>query len=183
MRRRFGFAGGVLALTWWLAGCAGLPVAGFEVTPGFEPTSLGFEVDDDGSITVAAHTVTFVSERGSAGGVVTGYEIQYLDGAGAPLVPGSSGIAADHSLNVEVPPGFVCESTDPCTIVAEDARYARQTSEPMSGFVTLPGPVAIELLERGDVAGQAVGTFFATSDNGRDYEIDFTVPIQYPVEP
>ena len=183
MRRRIGWVGVLLVTALVLAGCGLGSLSVFDVSPGFQPTSLGFEVDEEGTIDVAAHTVTFMSEPGSIGGVIEGYRIQYLDEAGVPFVPGSAGISADNSLGIEVPPGVACVSTVPCTIMAPDAAYQRQVSEPRDNFITLPGPVAIAFLGSGTVAGRAEGVVYATTDNGREVEIEFSVPIQYPVAP
>lgn len=184
MKRRHVWIGAWLSIALLMVGCSQLSPAAFDVSAGFNPTALGFEVDDEGGgIEVAAHTVTFVSGPGSVGAVVTGYEAQYVDSAGVPIVDGSAGLVGEDFLGHVVPPGYVCAETVPCTVLASDVSVQRQVSEPLENVITLPGVVAIEIVNRNAVAARAEGAFFLTTDNGRDVELPFVVPVTYPVAP
>jgi hypothetical protein len=185
-----------LALAAMLAGCGlNTDVDAFSAEAGFEPTTLGFEVDDDGSIEVTSHVVTFNVAPGSVGGVVTGYDVAFFDNEGAPFIGSvdeeNPQEVEDHeftnrdSLSARLPPGRVCTGTgeqppsDPCRASSPDVTYQWVTADPISNVVTLPGLVATELLSRveidldtgqitgEEISGHAEFTFYVRTDNGR----------------
>jgi len=182
-----------------LAGCGADGIGtlpGFDVQVGFAPTSLGFEVDDEGKITVTSHVVTFSSAPGSTAGVVTGFDVVYYEqDAETYFLTGTptgdqeqedadrqaSTFTNRGALAQPIPAGLVCAESVPCRVSSPDASYQRVQSDPVSNVVTLPGVFAQELLARGAAAGVADFTFYATTDNGVEVEIPALVQFTYPV--
>jgi len=68
-----------------------------------EPAQLGYEVDDQGKITVVGNTAYVQVDAGAPGGYLVGYEYVVVDDSGNEFLPGSS--LGSGSLAVEVPPG------------------------------------------------------------------------------
>ncbi|MDZ7707043.1 MAG: hypothetical protein U5J97_03940 [Trueperaceae bacterium] len=174
----------ILASVLLLGACSGIPgLGGVDVEVGFTPTSLGFEVDDEGKITVASHTVVFSSAPGSSAAVATGFDVTYYDQDGDPFF---GTVAASTFTNRDafahpIPAGLVCVESVPCRATSPDASFARVQSEPLANVVTLPGAIAVELLARGDGAGYADFTVYVTSDGGGDVELPVRVQFTYPV--
>ncbi|MEX2502342.1 MAG: hypothetical protein WD336_08190 [Trueperaceae bacterium] len=167
-----------------VAGCGLLDsVQPFDVRAGFTPTALGFEVDDKGEIEVPSHSIVFRSGSGSLGGVITGYEIEYLDASGNPILAGDSRLLSRGSLAHEVPAGIQCEASDPCTATSADASFAAQPSEPLENFISLPGEIAIEQLVNPTTGARGIVTFHATTDNGSDVSFDQEIAVTFPVAP
>jgi hypothetical protein len=177
----------LLGLGILLAGCGANGIGslpGFDVQVGLTPTSLGFEVDEDGTITVTSHVVTFSSAPGSVGAVATGFEVVYYEQDGSTFFLGSeadSTFLNDGAFSHPIPAGLVCAESVPCRVTSPDAQYQRVQSEPLSNVVTLPGVLAQEILARGEAAGVADFTFFVTTDNGGEVEIPARVQFTYPV--
>ncbi len=169
---------GVLAL---LAGCNLTPRV--DITPGFEPTVFGFEVEEDG-ILITSNVLTFTSRRGSIGARIDGYQIEYLDPAGSPIRVGDSTLYSRGSLNVMVPPGLICdeEVVEFCTINSPGVRFVERQSLPVSNTVTLPGPIAIMVLQGQFVGSRANVYFTGTSDLGQALFLGpYEVAVVYPV--
>ncbi|MDZ7800074.1 MAG: hypothetical protein U5K81_04680 [Trueperaceae bacterium] len=179
-----------------LAGCGiNTELDAFDAEVGFQPTSLGFEVDDEGKIEITSHVVTFNVAPGSVGGVVTGYDVAFFDNLGEPFIGSvdeeNPQEVEDHeftvrdSMSQRLPPGRVCTGageqppSDPCRASSPDVTYQWVTADPISNVVTLPGLVASELVSRADtngdglmdsfdeIAGYAEFTFYVRTDNGR----------------
>lgn len=178
--------GSILILTSMLllAACSGIPgLGGVDVEAGFTPTSLGFEVDDEGTIEVASHSVSFSAAPGSAGSVATGFDVTYYAQNGDPFL---GTIAASTFTNRDafahpIPAGLACVESAPCRVSSPDSSFVRVASEPLGNFVTLPGAIAVELLSSGGAAGYADFTIFVTSDGGGDVEVPVRVQFTYPV--
>ena len=190
-----------------LAGCGADGIgslASFDVDVGFTPTSVGFEVDDEGKITVPSHAVTFSSAAGSVGGVATGYDVVYYEQDGETyFLTGTpteeqeqedadreaSTFTSRGALAHPIPAGLVCVESVPCRVSSPDASYQRVQSEPVSNVITLPGLLAREILDRAGefltdpagAAGVAEFTFYVTTDNGVEVEIPAIVLFTYPV--
>ena len=162
---------------------AAVPVV--SITPHFEPTALGFEVDTDGTITITSHIVTFTSRGGSIGVLIKGYQVDYLDSAGNAIKVGDSTLHSSGSLAVNVPAGLICPVSEvavECTINTPGVRFASQNSEPVGDFFTLPAPIAIEIINGNYVGAKANFFFEATTDLNRDVVIGpFTVGIGFPI--
>ncbi|MDZ7702962.1 MAG: hypothetical protein U5L04_00580 [Trueperaceae bacterium] len=172
-----------------LAGCGQFGSFGdIDVTPAFTPTTLGFEVSDDGTLTIASHVVTFNVRAGSIGGRIDGYEVRYFTSAGNPIIPGDSRLYSRDSLGVTLPSGIACaaseaNNTAACSINDAGARFAPRDSVPVSNFITLPGEVAIEVLNQRLVGARAEFYLLVTTDLNEKIRIGpFEVSITYPVE-
>lgn len=168
-----------------LTGCEGVNlVPRFDVMPNFQPTTLGFEVEPD-NIVVSQHVLTFTARRGSVGGVVEGYQIEYLDPGGNPIRAGDSTLYSRGSLGVPVPAGLACPEEVPpelCTINTPGAVFADRQSQPVSNAITLPGPIALQVLEGEFVGARANVYFTATSDLGQAVLLGpYEVAVVYPV--
>lgn len=172
-----------------LAGCenAGVPgipgLTGFDADVGFAPTSLGFEVDDEGGITVTSHALTFSAAPGSNAAVATGFDVIYYDQAGDPFLGSvaASSFTNEDAFSHTIPAGMTCETSVPCRSSSPDAVYQRMLSEPLADVVTLPGAIAVELLASGGAAGYADFTFYVTTDADVETEIPARVQFTYPV--
>lgn len=174
----------ILASVLILGACSGIPGLGsVDVEVGFSPTSLGFEVDDEGTIEVASHSMSFSAAPGSSASVATGFDVTYYALNGDPFL---GSVAASSFTNRDafahpIPAGLTCVESVPCRVGSPDASFARVASEPLEGVVTLPGPIAVELLASGGAAGYADFTVFVTSDGGGEVEIPVRVQFTYPV--
>lgn len=179
------------AMALLLAGCetAGVPgipgLDGFSARVGFNPTSVGFEVDETGAVTITSHALTFVSEAGSPSAVVTGFDVTYYRQNGTtPLfaTAAASTFTNRDALAHPIPAGISCATSVPCRPDSGDAVYTPAVSEPLSPVITLPGEVALEYVAVGQGAGVAEFTFYVTTATGRDVEIDdVRVQVTYPV--
>jgi hypothetical protein len=178
--------GAIVALT--SCGLTGVGTADIkaDITPGF-----GFEVDDELKITIPGPDVQFWAAPGSAGALITDYEIAFLDSAGAPFR--STDYKVSGSLPVKVASGFACESVpsgstggtscsinDPTTIAA-----AGPKSEIME-FTTIQGDVPEALLNHYAETGMSMGwyariTFNGVDDNGRPITWSQNEPIIWPL--
>lgn len=163
-----------------------------EMTPGFEPTILGFEVEDGGGIIITSHVLRFTSRAGSLGARVTGYRVEYLDPAGNPIRVGDSILFSRGSLSALIPPGIVCDASPggqlaegavPCSMTSPGASFADVTSAPVNNTVTLPGPIALRVLT-GQQVGSRANFFFSviTNLNERIELGPYEVAISFPVE-
>ncbi len=181
--KRIATAGLGVALLLVVAGCGLLdPVQQFDVRADFTPTALGFEVDDDGGIEVASHSVVFHARAGSLGGVITGYEIEYLDASGNPIIAGDSALYSRGSLAHPVPAGVQCAESDPCRVTSSDSTFVERLSEPRDNFISLPGEVAIEQLMNPTTGARGIVTFYATTHNGSDVSFDQEIAVTFPVD-
>lgn len=68
-----------------------------------EPAQLGYEVDDQGEITVVSNNAYVRVAPGAPGGNLERYEYQVVDSSGNEVFPGSS--LGSGFVGVEVPPG------------------------------------------------------------------------------
>ena len=156
-----------------------------DITAHFEPTVLGFEVQGNGGIVITSHVVTFVARPGSIGARINGYDVEYLDPAGNPILPGDGTLFSSGSLGVTVPPGIACPEEDAitCDINTPGVVWESASSDPVSNFVTLPGPVAIEVLEQFYTGARAIFHFKATTDLNQEVEINTApIAIAFPVK-
>ncbi len=155
-----------------------------DITAGFQPTVLGFEAQDDGTIVITSHVVTFTARAGSIGARINGYDVEYFDPAGNVILPGDGTLFSSGSLNASVPPGIVCpEDATVCTINTPGVEWANVDSDPISNFFTLPADVAIEVLRNRYVGARAIFHFRATTDLNQEIEIDTDpIAIQFPVK-
>ncbi len=176
-----------------LAGCAQFGSFGdIDITPDFQPSTLGFEanVNDEGQVelVITSHVLFFKVRPGSIGGRVDGYRVEYFDSAGAPLNIGDSQLYSSGSLGITVPSGISCaaseaDSAAACSINDPGARFAPRESASKSNFITLPAEIAIEVFVDSLVGGRADFYFDFTTDLNREIELGpFQVSITYPVQ-
>lgn len=162
-----------------------LPTA--DISAGFTPTALGFEVDDEGKITVAAHSVVFTARKGSIGATVTGYRIEFFNKDGNPLIANDNVINGWGALNADVPAGFMCDerladATYRCTVNNTNVRYMPMNSAPVNNFVSLDAPFVDAILNLYQVGDYANVYFNVTDDLNRTFEVGpLQVPLAFPV--
>ena len=164
---------------------------GFDVA--LSPSPLGYEVDDQGLITVPQHIMTFNSTAGSVGATIEGYTITYLDASGNNLFPGDSEQRSRGTLNVRVPAGIQCPPfndapvVENCTVNTPESIFARGEPASSAGTFLLAGDIAQQHLELFQIGG-AVGataniTFYGTDDLQRrftseSFQFAITVPVR-----
>ncbi len=186
MRSFLAFFSTVVILT--LSACDNFSVVPIvDITANFQPSVLGFEVNNNGTIVITSHVLTFVARPGSIGARIDGYDVEYLDPAGNVILPGDGTLFSSGSLGVIVPPGLACPTDgDPivdCNINTPGVVWASSSSEPVSNFFTLPGNVAIEVLRQNYTGARAIFHFRATTDLNQEIEIDTEpVAIAFPVK-
>lgn len=135
-----------------LAACSTTPANSATVLFGLSPVNeLGYEVDSSGVITIETRNMQFRNYPGMPVGFITGYRIDYYDQSNA-LVGRTPTIA--QSLNIVVPPGFMCEEPDP--VMGCAATFARYQA---------PGPIAAtedmsDQLLNADIASEHISRGF-----------------------
>ena len=188
VRERFLF--GVLpAVLILLSACSGGFTAGkYDFDVALDPGPLGYEVDDQGGITVPSHILTFNSTAGSVGATIEGYHVEYLDSSGSNLFPGDSVQYSEGSLNVRVPPGIQCPEFDTapvienCTVNTTGVIFARGESASSASTALLPGNIArqhLALYQTGGAVGATANvTFYGTDDLQRRFVSE---PFQFAI--
>ncbi len=131
MRRlltRFAVLGTMMGL---LAAC-GAPVTEAGLQFSMSPSgTLGYEVDQSGTITIIGRNLRFRNTAGGHGVTITRFDIEYFTQDGSPIPAGNN--SQENAVSLFVPPGIQCLEPDPftgCTMGMEDWRFA-------------PGPEAI----------------------------------------
>jgi len=72
--------------------------------------TIGYEVDDQGRLTVQGRNLRFRNGAGAYGVTISEYRIAYFDQVGNPIdLDGSSQVG---SVNLYVPPGIQCDEPD-----------------------------------------------------------------------
>lgn len=168
----------VVCLPAVLTACGLFGTAGTQLTAGFNPTQIGFEVSTTGEIEIIANNVSFRNPAGAAVATVTGYEIQVYDEAGSEFL-GIGSELFNHHLNIEVPAGFICPDGESQNCGLEERTPQSMASEPVP-FVFLDGPTAIVLLDSGLNRLRAEVTFYAHRA-GTPFEWTESVTVTYPV--
>jgi hypothetical protein len=110
-----------------------------------ESGTLGYEIDDEGVITVESRILRFRNAAGAYGVTITQYTISFFNTAGGPLSLDNN--TQTNSVNLFVPPGIQCTEPDPvygCAVGDAGWRFApgAEVVSPQS-FQLLPGAVAI----------------------------------------
>lgn len=112
-----------------LAACSTTPANSATVLFGLSPVNeLGYEVDSSGGITIESRNMQFRNYAGMPVAYITGYRVDYYDQSNALL---GRTPTISQSLNIVVPPGFMCEEPDP--VLGCSAAFARYQA---------PGPIA-----------------------------------------
>lgn len=158
-----------------------------DIAVGFEPTALGFEVDDEGGVVVASHSVTFNARHGSIGATIEGYRIDFFDKDGNPKLVDDETLYASGALNADVKPGLRCDEgvsdeTYRCTINDSNVKYVTGPSISVSNFINLDEPMVEELLLSNENGDYAHIFFYGHDDLNRffeagPYEVATVVPV------
>lgn len=146
-----------------------------DITAGFEPSALGFEIDDSGKITVASHVVTFSARHGSIGATIEGYYIEFFDKDDNPKLAGDAILYASGALNVDVKPGLSCDegASDEsyrCTINDTNVKFVTGPSVTIANFISLDAPMVEAILANNQNGDYAHVVFYGTDDLNRFFE-------------
>jgi hypothetical protein len=145
MRRSFTRFAGVVAMTLALTACS-TSVDSARLQFNLSASgSLGYEIDDDGRVTIPSRNLHFRSVAGAYGMTITEYTISFYDAGGSPLPLDES--VQTKTLGIFVPAGIQCPAPDVvtgCLIGKPGWRFApgpEVVSE--QGYELLPGAVAL----------------------------------------
>lgn len=169
-----------------LTACS-VPIPTFDVSAGFNPTAFGFEIDQQGQVIVASHTVTFNARAGSMGGTITGYRIEFFNRDQGPMIEGDNVLFATGALNVDVKPGlrcdeFVTDNTYRCTVNDTNVRYTTGPAATAINFINLDSPIVEYLFNNNEVGDFAMVYFNVVTDNNFNQVIGpFEVALVIPV--
>lgn len=146
-----------------------------DITAGFEPTALGFEIDDSGKVTVAPLTVTFSARHGSIGATIEGYRIEFFDKDDNPKLAGDTTLFASGALNVDVKPGLSCDEgaandSYRCTVNDTGVRFVTGPSVSVSNFISLDEPILAAIVASNQNGDYAHVVFYGTDDLNRFFE-------------
>lgn len=133
--------------------------------------NLGYEVDDQGQITIETRNLVFRNAPGAHGLQLTSYRIEFYDENDEPVLVGDN--VQLGSLSVFVPPGLRCPAEDAagneidpefgCTLAVPGARFA---PGPLvvteGGYQLLPVGIAQAHLARGGFELGDDGSFATT---------------------
>ena len=161
-----------------LAGCGvlGVPAGGLGVN--LQPTQLGFELDDAGTISIISNSVTFTNRANAAAALVTGYSIRFFDDADAEIVVDSDLTNVD-GLAIAVPAGYSCPGGETSECGIGERIPAEQQSDPFP-FIFLPSTVAQELVLSGATRVHAEIAFEAER-GGQSLDWTVLVDVTMPV--
>ena len=183
----------MLSVAFTLSSCNISLLPKMTIYPNFTPSILGFSVtieegtdgdDDTYLFTIFSHAVHFVSEAGSIGGVLTGYQVHYLDASGAPLRDGDGVLYSSDSVSLVIPPGLSCsdDAGAACSVNSPGVSYVETKSESHSNFFTLPIQVAQVVYFRDLVGARANVYLDVRTDLGDEVRLGpFQVAIGGPL--
>lgn len=176
------FAAVLLGLVLTLAGCGVFGGEGSSLGVHFQPTLIGFEVDDDGTIVTVANNVYFSNAAGGQQARVIGYSVNYVDRDRNPVLGGTYDLENNLGSAINVPPGYVCEGeAESCGPF--DRQPVPAQSEPVS-HILLAGQIARWMVEMdmigapSDVIAQVA---FTVEQGGRTFELVSELSVIYPV--
>ncbi|MFC0595605.1 hypothetical protein ACFFFP_05425 [Thermus composti] len=134
-----------------------------------EPAQLGYEVDDQGNITVVPNTAYVEVAPGAPGGYLERYEYLVVDDSGNEVAPGSS--LGSGFVGVRVPPGY--------EEVEGQKRFVSTTSDHFT--FSLDGQVAESHLQQGSPLNWRYQvTWYVTTSNGNTVSWTQEYQIQSP---
>ena len=148
-----------------------------------ESGTLGYEVDDEGAITITSRQMNFQARAGDAGRTITSYRIEFLNSAGNPVN------AADNvqigSMYVYVPGGIQCDAPHPvtgCQLGDPTARFANGPVATSQPYNLMPGTIAVAHLAAGaPVEWHALIRFNGFDARGTTFEtVDYRLAISPP---
>lgn len=163
MKRLLIRAAAMAALVGFLVACSE-DVAQAQLSFTMQPSgNLGYEVDDQGQITIETRNLVFRNPAGAHGLTLTGYRLEFFDEFDAPVLPNDN--VQVGSLSVFVPPGLRCPAVPArdldeldedqlllggCTLDRPGVRFA---PSPLvvteAGYQLLPVGIAQAHLDRG----------------------------------
>lgn len=150
------------------------------------PDMWGFDIDQNGIITVVGNTAQVLASPGAPEGALERVEVHYLDGNGQEINPGDSTYTANFP--VPIPAGIVCpeDTSDPvCTKASPDWEYGWAASEPFE--FSLDAKIA-ELManalanNNNHLSWKARVTFFARTSNGKPIQWEQDIKIIVPLK-
>ena len=162
-----------------LAGC-GRDLHLFQSQPywiGTDEKPVGFEVGEEGDITVAGTPFRVYVKPGALGGVLKGYEVLYVENNDGEAIPGDPG--GRGSLSVRIPRGCVEDAGGACTA------YKAAYSESFGGL-SLSGPIAVAMVRAWQNGGAVLNwrmkvRWLAEDDNGAAHRWVQEYLIVFPV--
>jgi hypothetical protein len=117
--------------------------------------TIGYEVDDQGQLTVEGRNLRFRNAAGAYGVTITEYTIGFYDTSGLPLA--LDGSSQTNSVNLFVPPGIQCDTPDVvygCAVGAPGWHFApgAEVVSPQS-YQLMPAGVAFAHISAGFPVG------------------------------
>jgi hypothetical protein len=145
MRRTLTLIAGAVVLTLTLAACTTAITSARLQFSLSASGNLGYEIDDDGNVTIASRNLRFRNVAGAYGVTLTEYTIAYFDTDGIPLALDVN--VQTNTLSIFVPAGIQCTTPDPATgcQVGDPGWRFGPGPEVVSeqGYQLLPGAVAV----------------------------------------
>ncbi len=125
MKRVLTLIVGAFVATIVLAACSA-PVTSARLQFALSPSgTIGYEVDQDGKLTVKGRNLRFRNSAGAYGVTISDYRISFFDHTGTPIDLDGSSQAG--SVNLFVPAGIRCDEPDPvygCSLGDPGWRFA-----------------------------------------------------------
>jgi hypothetical protein len=145
MKRVLTLVTGAVVFTLLLAACTTTVTSSRLQFSLSESGTLGYEIDDQGVITIENRALRFRNAAGAYGVTISEYTITFFNTGGVPLSLNDS--TQTNSVSLFVPPGIQCDAPDPvygCAVGEAGWRFApgAEVVSPQS-FQLLPGAVAI----------------------------------------
>lgn len=125
MKRVLTLVTGAVVLTLLLAACTTVVTASRLQFSLSESGTIGYEVDQQGALTVKGRNLRFRNAAGAYGVTINEYTITYFDAFGVPI--DLDGISQAGSVNLFVPPGIQCTTPDivyGCAVGDDGWRFA-----------------------------------------------------------
>ena len=110
MKRVLTLVTGAVVLALLLAACTTVVTASRLQFSLSESGTIGYEVDDQGVLTVEGRTLRFRNAAGAYGVTINEYTITFFDTFGVPLA--LDGSSQTNAVNLFVPPGIQCTTPD-----------------------------------------------------------------------
>ncbi len=149
----------LVALAVLLGGCGFTFLNNQAIVFSADSGTIGYEVDQNGNITIEERTFRFHNLAGGIGATIVGYEVNYFD-AGGGLLGSNAG-----TLSTFVPAGILCDEPDPvrgCTSNSAGAYFTEGPEVVTQGLNILEVGVASAHI----AAGFPIGWYAEVRFNG-----------------
>lgn len=168
----------VLGVLLLLAGCSNLtgPYVGVHIEGG----QIGFEVDDEGRITIVISNVTFSNQAGAPEAFITGYRVDFVDRAGNAFPGQDSPLLNDAGIHVHVPAGIVCADETVVRCSSLTGGVPAEVSSETVQLATLVGDTVTSMLLEGVEPLRARITFSGTQGTAGSISVVSTVTVTNP---